>query len=77
MDITSILMQQVAAGTIFTNTATVTSATPEYTTGNNTASVTGATVSLADLFVNKTMQTFTGYQAGSIITYTISYGNSG
>ncbi len=77
MDISAVLMQQVAAGTPFGNTATVTSSTLEYTTGNNTATVTGATVSLADLYINKTMQSFTGYQAGSIVTYTISYGNSG
>jgi hypothetical protein len=70
-------MQQVAAGTTFVNTAKAVTASSEYTTGNNSATVTGMTVTPVDLYITKTMQTFTGYQAGSIVTYTITYGNSG
>ena len=69
-------MQQVAAGTTFVNTAKAITASLEYTTGNNSATVTGATVAPVDVYITKTMQPFTGYQAGSIVTYTLHYGNS-
>lgn len=75
--ISAALAQQVAPGTSFTNIAKAITASSEYTTGNNSATVTATIVAPADLYIHKTMQAFTGYQLGSVVTYTITYGNSG
>lgn len=55
------LAQQFAVGTSFGQTAKVVATSPEYTTGNNTAIITGNTQSYADVRVRKTLVPFTGF----------------
>jgi len=70
------MMQNFPVGTTFNQIATTTTATPEYTTGNNSATATGIVQAVADVRVTKTLTPFTGYNSGNIVTYTITYGNS-
>ena len=70
------MTQAFAVGTSFNQIATATTTSPEYTTGNNSATATGIVQSAADLWITKTLAPFTGYNAGDKIIYTITYGNS-
>jgi hypothetical protein len=70
------MVQNFPVGTTFNQIATTTTASPEYTTGNNSATATGIVQAVADVRVTKTLSPFTGYNSGDIVTYTITYGNS-
>lgn len=71
------MTQSFAVGTSFTQIATATSVSTEYTTGNNNATATGTVQASADVWITKTLAPFTGYAAGDHVYYTITYGNSG
>lgn len=71
------MTQSFAVGTSFTQIAKATSISPEYTTGNNSASATAVVESSADVWLTKTLAPFSGYLAGDQVVYTITYGNSG
>jgi uncharacterized repeat protein (TIGR01451 family) len=62
-------------GAILTDTATVSSTTPDPTPGNNTSSVNSTVATSADLAVTKTGPA--SITAGANVTYTISLTNSG
>jgi uncharacterized repeat protein (TIGR01451 family) len=66
----------VAAGTVLSNTATVTSDTSDNNTGNNTATETTTVAASADLSVTK-MDTPDPVNAGTNLTYTITASNAG
>jgi len=70
------MTQNFAVGTTFNQTAKATTASAEYTTGNNSVLATGIVQAFADVRVTSTLQAFTGYRAGDIVTYTLVYGNS-
>ena len=71
------MTQNFAIGTTFNQIAKVTTASDEYTTGNNSATATGIVETLPDVWVTKTLAPFTGFHQGDIVSYTITYGNSG
>ena len=71
------MAQQASLGTVFDQTASITASSAEYTTGNNVAIPTGVIQALADVSVHKTLHTFSGIALGDIVTYTLTYGNSG
>jgi len=70
------MTQNFAVGTSFNQTAKTTTASTEYTLGNNSATATGIVQKPADVWVTKTLAPFTGYKAGDQVFYTITYGNS-
>ncbi len=70
------MTQDFAVGTTFNQIAKATTASPEYTTGNNSALATGIVEALPDVRVTSILEPFTGYRAGDIVTYTLVYGNS-
>lgn len=71
------ITQAFAVGTSFDQIATTTTLTPEYTTGNNSATATGIVQASADVWITKTLAPFTGYLVGDHVYYTLIYGNSG
>ena len=71
------MKQNFAVGTTFNQIAKTTTASPEYTTGNNSATATGIVQLAANIRVTKTLAAFTGYNVGDQVIYTITYGNSG
>lgn len=71
------ITQAFAVGTSFDQIATTTTLTPEYTTGNNSATATGIVQASADVWITKTLAPFTGYAIGDHVYYTLIYGNSG
>ncbi len=66
----------VAAGSVLSNTATVTAATGDGTPGNNSATATTTVVAMANLSVTKT-GTPDPVTAGTNLTYTITVTNAG
>lgn len=75
--INALLTNDFAPGTAFSSTAKTTTASPEFTTGNNSALATGAVQTLTDVRITQTLTPFTGYRQWDEVTYTIAYGNSG
>jgi hypothetical protein len=61
--INGLLTDDFSAGTTFNQIAKTTTASPEFTTGNNSALATGVVQALADVRVTKTLAPFTGYRA--------------
>ena len=70
------LMQTLSVGTPFNQIARISTTSPEYTTGNNTTTATGIVQAAANVWVTKTLAPFTGYRAGDVLMYTLTYGNS-
>lgn len=70
------MLQNLSLGTTFNQISRVTTASTEYTTGNNSATATGIVQAAANVWVTKTLAPFTGYRAGDQIIYTLTYGNS-
>ena len=70
------ITQNFAVGTAFSQIAKTTAVSPEYTTGNNSATATGIVQASADVRITKIMSPFTGFNAGDKIIYTLTYGNS-
>jgi len=70
------MLQNFAVGTTFNQIATTTTASAEYTTGNNSATATWIVQTVANVWVTKTLMPFTGYNSGDKVIYTIAYGNS-
>jgi hypothetical protein len=70
------ITQSFAVGTTFNQIAKTTSISAEYSTGNNSATATGIVQSSSDVWITKTLTSFTGYHAGDQIIYTLTYGNS-
>ena len=70
------MLQNLSLGTTFNQISRVSTASTEYTTGNNSATATGIVQAAANVWVTKTLAPFTGYQAGDILMYTLTYGNS-
>ena len=70
------MTQNFAVGTTFNQIARTATASPEYTTGNNSATATGIVQLAANVRVTKTLAAFTGYNVGDQVIYTITYGNS-
>ncbi len=64
------------SGTTLTNTATVTTSTPEENTGNNSATASTAVNSLADVSIEKTCTT-SPVVAGQTVNYTLLVTNNG
>jgi len=58
-------------------TATISGALENGPLTNNTITSCTTMAPLANLYITKTMNPFTGFAAGSIVSYTINYGNSG
>ncbi|MFA6256223.1 MAG: hypothetical protein WC606_03490 [Candidatus Absconditabacterales bacterium] len=71
------MTQAFAVGTTFNQIAKTTTASPEYSTGNNSATATGVVQATADVRITKTLAPFTGFKAGDQVRYLITYGNSG
>jgi len=71
------LMQNFSVGTTFSQTAKASTASPEFTTGNNSVTAAGNVVAPANIRVTKTLAPFTGFHAGDQVIYTITYGNNG
>jgi len=72
----AIMTHAYPVGTTFNHTAKVTSASPEYTTGNNSSLATWIVQSSADVWITKTLVPFTGFNIGDKVQYIIAYGNS-
>ena len=70
------MTQNFAVGTTFNQIAKTTTASAEYTTGNNSVTATGIVQANPDIWVKKTLAPFTGYRTGDQMIYTITYGNS-
>jgi hypothetical protein len=70
------MTQSFAIGTTFNQIAKTSTASAEYTSGNNSATATGIVQAAANVWVTKTLAPFTGYRAGDQMIYTITYGNS-
>ena len=71
------MTQNFAIGTTFNHIVKTSSVSAELSTGNNSASAAGAVQALPDVRVTKTLAPFTGYRLGDVVSYTITYGNSG
>lgn len=72
----TLMAQNLSVGTTFNQIARVATTNPEYTTGNNSATATGIVQAPANVWITKTQAPFTGYHAGDIIKYTLTYGNN-
>ena len=70
------MTQNFAIGTPFNQIAKTSTASAEYTSGNNSATAAGIVQAAANVWVTKTLAPFTGYRAGDQMIYTITYGNS-
>ncbi len=74
--LTTAVASSVTAGTVLSNTATVTSATGDGNTGNNSATATTTVSAIADLSITKT-DSPDPVGAGNTLTYTITVSNAG
>ena len=71
------MTQAFDVGTTFNQIAKTTTASAEYSTGNNSATAAGIVQAAANVWITKTLAPFTGFNIGEQVVYTITYGNSG
>lgn len=74
--LTALVSSEVLAGSLITNTAVVTSATPDSNPNNNTSEVNTPVVARADLAIVKSVSPIPA-TAGETLTYTLAISNAG